>query len=255
MRVVRNIGYVKRRKRLAKWSAIFGVALLGSTFWLALNPDYVLLAYLPLLIGTLIFHFGMQQFAKWNRNPRNDVILDQRLQALPDKYALIHYPTLGRRPVEHLLVHPGGVLVVTARELPGKVSHHNGRWRKKGSGIGRLFGLGGAQLGNPTFETQQNVAAVQRYLAEAQYEAEVDGVIVFLNPLVELDVEEPDFPVTNAEGLQEYLRGLEADASLATADRQTLVDLLSQGEELEVPQKAQRRRPVKTRRPVKKRAA
>lgn len=247
MRVVRNIGYVKRRKRLAKWSALLGVALLGSTFWLALDPSLVLIAYVPLLVGTLVFHFGMQQVAKWNRTPRNDVLLDQRLQGLSDKYALIHYATLGKRAVDHLLVHPGGVLVVTVRELPGQVVHRKGRWRKRGSGLARLFGLGGPQLGNPTFETEQAVGSVQRYLAEARSEVEVDGVIVFVNPLVDLDVEDPEFPVTNAEGLPEYLRSLEADGSIGAGDRQALVDLLSQGEELEIPQRPQRRRPVKKR--------
>lgn len=247
MRVVRNIGYVKRRKRLAKWSALGGFALLGSTFWLALDPSRVLLAYIPLLVGTIIFHFGMQQIARWNRNPRNDVLLDTQLRGLGDKHALIHYAQIGKRVVDHLLVHPGGVLVLTAREVPGKVTHRNGRWRKGGAGLGRLFGLGGPQLGNPTFETERNVEALRAYLAEAQLEAETDGAIVFVNPLVELDVEEPDFPVMNAEGLQEFVRDLPVDPSLRPTERQALVDLLAQGEELEEQQPAQRRRPVKRR--------
>src|SRR5918998_3815 len=121
MRVVRNIGYVKRRKRLARWAALGGFAMLGATFWLALDPSLILLAYVPLLVGTLVFHFGMQQIAKWNRNPRNDVLLDTRLQQLPDKFELIHYASVGKRTVEHLLLHPGGVLVLTVRELPGRV--------------------------------------------------------------------------------------------------------------------------------------
>jgi hypothetical protein len=247
MRVVRNIGYVKRRKRTAKWSSLFGVALLGSTFWLALNPSLVILAYIPLLVGTLIFHHGMQQVAKWNRNPRNDMVLDKQLQHLDDRYTLIHYATLGRRAIDHLLVHPGGVLVLTARELAGNVRHRNGRWRKGGAGLGRIFGLGGPQLGNPTWETQQHVASVDRYLSDAQFETEVDGVIVFLNPLVTLDVEEPDYPVTNADGLPEYLRSIDRTDELASAERERLIELLSQGEELEVPQRSQRRRPVKRR--------
>ena len=232
---------------MAKWSALGGFALLGSTFWLALDPSRVLLAYIPLLAGTIIFHFGMQQIARWNRNPRNDVLLDTQLRGLGDKHALIHYAQIGKRVVDHLLVHPGGVLVLTAREVPGKVTHRNGRWRKGGAGLGRLFGLGGPQLGNPTFETEKNVEALRAYLAEAQLEAEVDGAIVFVNPLVELDVEEPDFPVMNGEGLQEYVRDLPVDPSLRPTERQALVDLLAQGEELEQQQPAQRRRPVKRR--------
>lgn len=249
MRVVRNIGYVKRRKRLAKGSAIFGFALLGSTFWLALEPSRILFSYVPLLAGTIIFHFGMQQFAKWNRNPRSDVLLDTQLKAFGEKHALIHYAPIGKRVIEHLLVHPGGVLVLTARELPGKVTHRDGRWRKGGAGFGRLFGMGGPQLGDPTLETERNVAAVRDYLAAAQLEAEVDGAIVFVNPVVAIDVEEPDFPVMNADGLPEFVRTLPVDPSLRPTERQALVELLAQGGEAE-PQP-----PVARRRPVKRRAA
>ncbi len=247
MRVARNIGYVKRRKRLARWGALVGFALLGATFWLALYPDFILFAYVPLLLGTLIFHFGMQQIAKWNRNPRNDVLLDERLRGFNDKYQLIHYSTLGKRTIEHLLLHPGGVLVLTARELPGEVVHRNGRWRRRGTGLGRFFGMGGPQLGNPSYETQANVEAVQRHLAAASLEVEVDGAIVFLNPLVRLDVEEPDFPVMNAEGLPEFVRTLPVDSTLRPSERQSLEALLAGGAELEVPQRVQRRRPVKKR--------
>lgn len=247
MRIVRNIGYVKRRKRLARWSALGGFALLGATFWLALYPSLILFAYVPLLIGTLIFHFGMQQIAKWSRNPRNDVLLDTRLNGFPDKYELIHYPTLGKRTVEHLLVHPGGVLVLTVRELAGQVNHRNGRWRKRSAGIGRLFGMGGPALGNPTFETQTNVETVQRYLAESGLEVEVDGAIAFVNPMVELDVEEPDFPVMNADGLPDFVRTLPVDSALRPPDRQALTTLLSQGGEIEAPKPTTRRRPVRKR--------
>ena len=250
MRVVRNNGYIKRRKRLAKWSALLGFVLLVSTFWLAtaVGPNGVLLAYIPLLGGTILFHLGMQQIAKWNRRtPRNDQLLDARLRNLNEKYALIHYAEIGKRAVEHLLVHPGGVLVLTARDLPGGVRYRDGRWRRTGRGVGRLFGMGGPQLGNPSLETQASVDALQAYLAEAQFEADVDGAIVFLHPLVELDVEEPDFPVMNGEGLTEFVRTLPVEAALPPTERQALVDLLGEGGELQRDAPAQRRRPVKRR--------
>lgn len=247
MRVVRNVGHIKRRKRIAKWSAIGGVAMLGSTFWLALEPRFVLVAYVPLLLGTLIFHYGMQQVARWNRNPRNDQLLDQRLHELSDKFTLIHYAVLGKQAIDHQVVHPGGVLVVGVRELPGTVSYRDGHWRKRGGGALRFFGLGGPQLGNPSFEVQRSVAAVETYLTAEQAAVDVDGVIAFLNPMVEIDVEEPDFPVTNADGLVEYLRSFDSETAVHPNERQALVDLLAKGEELELPQRAQRRRPVKKR--------
>jgi hypothetical protein len=244
-RVIRNASYVTRRKRLAKWSALFGLALLGATFWLALNPQRILLSYVTLLGGTVLFHYGMQQTAKWNAH--NDANIDTVLRNLGERYTLIHYVEIGKRTIEHLLVHPGGALILTAREVPGTIVYRNNRWRKEKAGIGRLFGMGGPQLGDPARETQANVGALSDYLADAQLEMDVDGAIVFLNPHVKLEVEEPDFPVMNTAGLSGYVRGLPEDESLRVADRQALVGLLEGAEHAEQTKPTPRRRPVRRR--------
>jgi hypothetical protein len=249
MKVYRDVEYIKKRKRLATLTSIVGVALLGSAFWLASTGGQsgVLIAYVPLLAGTIIFHLGMQQVGKWNRAQRNDVILDALLRDLGERYALIHYPRIGKRTVEHALVHPGGVLTITARELPGGVAYRDGRWRKVGQGISRFFGMGGAFLGNPTTDTAADIDAVNQLLAQEQSTVEVDGVVAFLNPRVKLDVVEPDFPVTNADGLKPYIASLSVDAGLQAADRQRVVELLTRDGSFEVPQVAPTRRPVKRR--------
>jgi hypothetical protein len=77
----------------------------------------------------------------------------------------------------------------------------------------------------------------------------VDAVIAFVNPRVELDVEEPDFPVVNAEGLRPYISSLAADTSLQPAERQRIVEILTREGAFEAPVA------VSTRRPVKRRAA
>lgn len=249
MKVYRDVEYIKKRKRLATLTSIVGVALLGSAFWLASmgGQSGVLIAYIPLLAGTIIFHLGMQQVGKWNRAQRNDVILDALLKDLGERYALIHYPRVGKRTVEHVLVHPGGVLTITARELPGGVAYRDGRWRKVGQGISRFFGMGGAFLGNPTTDAAADVDAMNRLLAREQTAVDVDGVVAFLNPKVQLDVVEPDFPVTNSDGLKPYIVSLSADGALQAAGRQRVVELLTRDGAFEAPQVAPRRRPVKRR--------
>ncbi len=249
MKVYRDVEYIKKRKRRATLTSIVGVALLGSAFWLASTggESGVLIAYIPLLAGTIIFHLGMQQVGKWNRAQRNDVILDALLKDLGERYALIHYPRIGKRTVEHVLVHPGGVLTITARELPGGVAYRDGRWRKVGQGISRFFGMGGAFLGNPTTDAAADVDAMNQLLAQEQAAIDVDAVVAFLNPKVKLDIVEPDFPVTNAEGLKPYITSLSGDAGLQAADRQRVVELLTRDGSFEAPQVAPTRRPVKRR--------
>jgi nuclease-like protein len=249
MKVYRDVEYIKKRKRQATLTSIAGVALLGSAFWLASTggPSAVFIAYIPLLAGTIIFHLGMQQVGKWNRAQRNDVILDALLKDLGERYALIHYSRAGKRMIEHALVHPGGVLTITARELPGGVAYRDGRWRKVGQGLSRFFGMGGAFLGNPTTDSAADVQALQELLGNEPMTVDVDGVVAFINPRVKLDVVEPDFPVTNAEGLKPYIASLSSDGGLQAADRQRVVELLTRDGAFEVPQATPPRRPVKRR--------
>jgi hypothetical protein len=249
MKVYRDLEYIKKRKRIATLSAIAGVALLGSAFWLAsaAGQNGVLIAYLPLLAGTIIFHLGMQQVGKWNRAQRNDVILDSLLKDLGDRYTLVHYARIGKRTVEHALVYPGGVQAIAARELPGGVAYRDGRWRKVGQGISRLFGMGGAFLGNPSADASADVRAVNTLLEEHQMSAEVDAVIAFVNPQIKIDVEDPEFPVTNGDGLKPYLMSLPADSSLSSIERQRILELLTETGSFEAPAAEPTRRPVKRR--------
>jgi hypothetical protein len=107
--------------------------------------------------------------------------------------------------------------------------------------------MGGAFLGNPTADTAADIDAVNALLAADQSTVDVDGVVAFLNPRVTLDVVEPDFPVTNADGLKPYITTLPADAGLQAAERQRVIELLTLDGSYEAPQAAPRRRPVKRR--------
>jgi hypothetical protein len=254
MRVIRDMGYVKRRKRGATVTAVAGVALLGFAFWLSLsagsaNTNAVLIAYIPLLAGTLLFHMGMQQVGQWNRTPRNDEVVDALLKGLGERYALVHFAPAGKRIVPNVLIHPGGLLAIVVRELPGQIKYRDGRWSRGRSGIGRLFGLGGPQLGNPSLDAANDAAALEAFAAEHGLPAESDAVILFANRTAELDIEEPDFPVVNADGLAQYVRSLDEDPAFGTDERRRAVELLASGEELV------EAKPAPTRRPVKRKAA
>jgi hypothetical protein len=88
---------------------------------------------------------------------------------------------------------------------------------------------------------------VNELLGQEQLRVDVDGVVAFLNPKVTLDVVEPDFPVTNADGLKPYIASLRADAGLQATDRQRVVEVLTRDGSFEAPQATPTRRPVKRR--------
>jgi hypothetical protein len=247
MRIVRDLSYVKRRKRTARWMAFLGFLLLASTFWIALYDQFLLLAYGLLLVGFVIFNSGMQQIGKWNRPVRNDQIVDKALAKLGDKYTLIHFTTVGKLMVEHVLVHGSGVVVFLPREIMGAVEVKGGRWRKRGGGLRRIFRMGGPQLGNPSLDLERSVQAVETVLNEHDFDVPVDGAIVFTDPRADIEADAPDWPVLLPAELAQFVRDLPPEEMMKPAERQQLVALLANDAEIEAPTTAPRRRPVKRR--------
>lgn len=248
MQIVRHAQYVKDQKRRGRWLALLGFILLSGSLFIAWYPDLLIIAYVAMLVGFVMFNMGMQGIGKWSRDPRNDQILDHRLKGLNDRHTVIHYANAGGKIVEHLLVYPGGVLVMTGKEIDGKISQVRQSWKKSGSLFRRLFTFSGPQLGNPSFETEKAVKRVEAFLAENQLEADVLGSVVFLHPKAELNIEDPDFPVLHGEEMEEFVRDLPTDETFSEDERERVIELLSQGGKVETPtvEKSSRRpRPVK----------
>lgn len=253
MRIVRHNAYISERKRRARIFSLFGFLLLSGSLLIAWYPDYLLVAYVAMLGGFILFNMGMQQLGKWTRNPRNDQILDHQMKNLSDRVTLIHYAPFGKHRIEHVAVHPGGLVVLTAREVDGTIKKRRSSWKRKGGLYRRLFSFSGPQVGNPSFETDANVRRAEEFLAENQMEVDVEGAIVFVHPRVELDIEDPDYPVLHGDEVDEFIRDLPPDESFTREERERIVELLSAGERVETPQvqKQGSRRP----RPVKRVAA
>jgi hypothetical protein len=250
MRIVRHNEFVRQRKRRARLFAFLGFIILSSSLLIAWYPTFLLVAYVAMLAGFILFNMGMQQVGKWTRNPRNDQIVDHHLKSLNDRFMVIHYAPFGKHRVEHVVIHPGGLLVVTAREIDGTIEKRGNRWHRKGGLFRRFFSFSGPQLGNPSYETEVTIGHIEAFLEQEQLEVDVEGAIVFVHPRAELEIEDPDYPVLHGEELAGFLQSLPADETFTNQERDRLIELLSAGENVEQPQQAVRRR-----RPVRRRAA
>jgi len=250
MRVVRNVGYLKKRQRAARLMIALGLAgLLGSIALTFLQQLlYLYLAYAALITGFLFFNAGMQQWAKWNRRPRPDELLDSALRRLNDRYTLVHYPDVpeGWRP-EHVLIWPGGILNITTRELAGRIVVKGMRWRRLDRFLIRLLTFGGPPLGNPTVECQRQVEALQRFLAQRDLPGAdlVEGLIVFLNDQAQLEVIESPVSIVTRKELFDAIRAYGSERRLSQGEIDEIVTALAQGEEVEGPVSLPTRQPAK----------
>jgi len=254
MRVIRNVGYTRQQKSRAKWLTISGFLLFALGFVLVGVLDNVMYSYATLIPAYVLFIAGMQQLGKWTnsaRRPRGDILLDESLKHLPDRYTLIHYAKVGNVVLEHVLLHPGGALLIVMRDVVGKIELKRKRFRRMANPIARMIGASGPPLGQPDRELDEGVAAVERMLKERQSEIDVSGVVVFTSPDHHLEEIDPEIDSIDVRDLADYVRVLEPDPSFKQQERDQIASALSSGDGFE------RSGPVRTRRPVvvKRRAA
>ena len=238
MLVARNLEQVQSNKRLSRLKVLGGILLflVGAPISFLGNLTFLLVAYTAVIIGFVFFNSGLQGIAKWGRKVRNDQLVDQELRRLSDRYTLIHYPRIGNRTLDHVLVHETGLLVMTTKEVIGRVEVRGTKYRKPGqSVIGRFIGMGGPQLGQPPVENGLDRKALLELLAaeaaERNWPTDVpaDGLIVFVAPRLVLNADDAADPpaVKLAELLgwvQSHTRGM--PIVLPNDVRQEMADFL-----------------------------
>ncbi len=257
MQIIRNAAYIKSQQRRGRILTAIGFVALAAAFvmvWVQrTRPQLILLAYALMLFGFIFFNLGLQAVGKFlsnDRKKRADELLDRTLERLNDRYTIIHYAQVGKRAVEHLIVHSGGVLVITMREVAGQIIVNERRWRKGGNPLGRFFNYSGPQLGNPSVDNEAEVAAVKELLTEQSLPNEVDGVIVFSNPLAEVSGSAP-IDVVAIDELLEHVRLMANERDrppLTLKERTAIVELLAQGLDYDrgTPNNERRKRPVRS---------
>jgi len=201
--VARNLEQVQSNKRLSRLKVLAGILLflVGAPISFLGNLTFLLVAYTAVVIGFVLFNSGLQGIAKWGRKVRNDQLVDQELRRLSDRYTLVHYPRISNRTLDHVLVHETGLLVMTTKEVIGRVEVRGAKYRKPGqSMIGRFIGMGGPQLGQPPTENGLDRKALLETLAAAATERNwptdvpVDGLIVFVAPRLVLNADDASDP-------------------------------------------------------------
>jgi hypothetical protein len=236
--VARNLEQVSINKRISRIKVVVGLVFffVGSIVAFQGNVALLLAAYAIVIFGFILFNTGLQGVAKWGRKIRNDQLVDNELRRLSDRYTIIHYPRVGNRTVDHVLVHETGLIVMTTKEVLGRIEVSGANYRKVGSGaLGKMFGMGGPQLGQPPFENGADRKALLELLAKEATirnwptDVPVDGLVVFVAPNVVLSTSEnADPPAVKLKELllwvQAHTRGM--PIVLPTEVRQEVAEFL-----------------------------
>lgn len=195
-----------------------GLACVLVSFVLSLMfqvaPILVYIAYPFLLVGLPLWTIGRSQTKKLKNAPRIDDLVNTELKGFNDKYSLHHNAMIEGRRVNHLLITPNGVIVMSDNAALGPVTCTSGpkgdRWHTRTSLLDRVLGSRPA-IGNPSLDLDASTAAVKRLVEKSgKPDVPVRGLVVFTaNP--DIEIEESTHPAVPLNELKMAVRELQTD--------------------------------------------
>jgi len=226
MQVITNEKLIKNRARLGRIASFAGLAILILGLVASLSAQWMLASFGCLFVGFVLSQVGLYHANRWVKEPRPDQTLDKILKGFDDRYHLYNYVL----KAPHVLLAPFGLCVVISKDQGGKVRYEGEKWRQEGSWKRAIFHLFGQEgLGNPTKEVRAEVEKLRRFLAQQLPDEEVpiEGVVVFTNPQVDLETENPAVPVLNGKQFKSFLRNMSKERPIPGNQRRQLAEVLA----------------------------
>jgi len=205
VRVVTNVKLAARMRQIAQYLMFitFGVPLVGL-FLINTQPQSILLAViLPILIlfvALVVTVISVRLANLWVRVPRPEEIIPESLKGIGKQTVMYNYYHF---PARHVLIVPQGVFALTVMYHDGKFTVNDDRWTRTQTGVARFLSLlRFDSFGNPTSEAKAAAEHVKRLLQPIAGDVDVQPLIIFIDPRVEVEVGDTSVPVVTADGAQ-----------------------------------------------------
>lgn len=192
--------------------SLTGLLIMGGGLFMIWRPDLSAFALPTALGGLIVASIGTYIINRWVRPPLPDQVIEKALKRFDNRYLLLNYADL---PVRHLLLGPGGLLVVHAKRYEGIARYEAEKKRWKGNlSLVRLYlrGLTAEQLGDPTNSLEREIGRtrdwVETRLTGGSEWLPIKGLVLFVSPKTTVEGDSPPVPVATEETLRKQVRDL-----------------------------------------------
>ena len=201
-------------------------------YWTVISFGALAVGFIASNIGSYyINRFAPRRWPGSKRVARPDEVVESGLKGFDDKYALFLW---GLDDVPYLLVGPSGVRVFLVRSDKGMVRVDGDSFREQFS-LGRLLTfLNREGLGKPMREKEEAELKVRELFQEGESsgvlvmnaaDIPIESAAVFINPAMQLELENPSLPVLRVDQLKKYVR-MKGDQQLEAGDVRAVTDFL-----------------------------
>ncbi|MBV9791937.1 MAG: NERD domain-containing protein [Chloroflexi bacterium] len=207
-----------RRRRLKPLLWLLVVLTVGALLWFGLRGQLQLAVLfggagvIALVVLGVIAIAGPNErdVAIKRSGAAGEAVLPQLLRSLPDSYTLLNgVPVPGwRADIDHVLVGPSGIWAIEAKHHVGMVQCVGDAWGYTRLGPGGVPREG--HIGSPSQQVRRAAESLERYLRQHGGSRNIAGLdvqplVVFTHPQVELDLEAPTLPIFKAAAVEAFI--------------------------------------------------
>ncbi len=257
MKVYRNLTQIKKRETRGRRFSLVGLGILFVGLLASFVPTWInpldpvqpgpmgflqqywsWISFAALFIGFICASIGSYFINRYARRrwpgsrfyERPDEVLERSMKGLDDKYAYFAMSL----PVGYALAGANGITLFAVRSDKGRVTVSGDKWREPFS-FGRLFTIFAREgVGNPAQDLEEQKEKIRALLNEATPNGDaallqsvpIDGVAVFLNQEIQLELSNPSVPALRADQVKDYLRSRAREVKLPNATIRALNEAL-----------------------------
>ncbi len=246
MKVYRNLTQIKKRETRGRRFSLVGLGILFVGLLASFVPTWInpldpiqpgvmgflqqywsWVSFAALFIGFICASIGSYYINRYARRrwpgsrfyERPDEVLERSMKGLDDKYSYFAMSL----PASYALAGANGITIFAVRSDKGRVTVNGDKWREPFS-FGRLFTIFAREgVGNPAQDLEDQKEKLRALFTE---EVPIDGVAVFLNQEIQLQLSDPSVPPLRAQHRKDYLRARAREVKLSNAAIRTLTETL-----------------------------
>ncbi len=188
----------------------------------------------------IIFGIGLpflKSYANYTGGSQAEKLIAQSLQNLNDNYFLINDMKLpeSRGNIDHIVLGQNGIFVIETKNYSGKIICNGDEWiRHYESGLGISMGRNvyfkpdrNYSIGSPSRQVKRNAVKVKQIIDSSKifkkpFRLWVEGIVVFTNPNVELQLSKATVPILKVDDLYNYIKGKKSGITFSSQELESI---------------------------------
>jgi len=199
--------HAQRNKKIS--IAVILIGIIASISFLLCSPfiAWFFIWWLFIIIFP-IGRFFLHRYKNFKKGLEGENMVATTLKQLSDEYYLINdikFPdSYGN--IDHIVLGPNGIFVIETKNYTGEIICNGDKWiRRYTNG----WSYENYDIGSPSKQVKRNAWKIKELIEMAKILDKpiwVEGIVVFTNPDVDLNIEAPTVPILKLDELYYYIK-------------------------------------------------